>query len=291
MTTALALFGIYVYYEHNARVAGWFLLMLPLTLIFDICWCSIWGASRLVTLRTRLHVHVFTASHLPWRDCNSALRPCVPRVCRAALCRTRAGPGISDVNKYVTTETGSTEQFGLAMTIIYMFIKVGAPPSCLSPSLPAWARVRSTRPSRAVPHVFGPQLAMIALAYGHFTSLGGMQAASHPDQRELAALVQGSMPRCGSLGAVCIGRRPCAWSLCRRRGNWRPLRRVRRQARAGTAIVVPRGQRTAQLLPAARLPGLRLKPVLHVDRSAWRIDAGSMARCVGVRRYLYVPAP
>ena len=40
----MALFGIYVYYEHNARVAGWFLLMLPLTLIFDICWCSIWGA-------------------------------------------------------------------------------------------------------------------------------------------------------------------------------------------------------------------------------------------------------
>ena len=108
------------------------------------------------------------------------------------------GPGISDVNKYVTTEVGSTEQFGLAMTIIYMFIKVSA----------AWqwfvvhhaATVCGSHPrelTRTRRHPLLRQLAMIALAYGHFTSLGGMQAASHPDQREL--------PRCCAPCYVTLG--------------------------------------------------------------------------------------
>ena len=113
---------------------------------------------------------------------------CVPHHVPVAALPT--GPGISDVNKYVTTEVGSTEQFGLAMTIIYMFIKVSA----------AWQWFCSAHPRQLTtytPTRLPRQLAMIALAYGHFTSLGGMQAASHPDQREL--------PRCCAPCYVTLG--------------------------------------------------------------------------------------
>ena len=43
LAPALALFGIYVYSAQNPRITGWFLVLLPVSIIFDICYCGVWG--------------------------------------------------------------------------------------------------------------------------------------------------------------------------------------------------------------------------------------------------------